>query len=182
MDHVYEPFLELVTPAGRILDAGCGSGRDSAAFARRGYEVTAFDGSAVLARLASARLGVTVLHRTFDQVDWRDAFDGVWACASLLHLPSGELEAALKRLTLALRPGGILFVSIKAGGFEGTREGRWFTDLTEAGLGGLLRSAGNLQLVRIWTTEEARPATTVAWINALARRVGSTGTAGSSPL
>ena len=130
MEHVYDPFLALMPPAGRILDAGCGSGRDAIAFVKRGFEVTAFDGSVELARLASDRTGLSILHLTFDEIAWRDEFDGVWACASLLHLPSRELQAALQRLVHALRLGGVLYVSMKAGQSEGEREGRWFTDAT----------------------------------------------------
>ena len=111
MEHVYEPFLALMPPAGRILDAGCGSGRDAIAFVKRGFEVTAFDG--ILwswYELASDRSGLRILHLTFDEIDWRDEFDGVWACASLLHLPSRELHAALQRLVRASSPGEFLYV------------------------------------------------------------------------
>lgn len=169
MEHVYAPFLELIPSGGKILDAGCGSGRDSAFFARRGYQVTAFDGSAVLAQLASERTGLRVLHQTFDDINWRDEFDGVWACASLLHLPGEEIGSALARIALALRRGGVLFVSMKAGRFEGTRDGRWFTDTTPALLQQLITDTGVLGPLRVWETEEARPELTVAWVNALAR-------------
>ena len=111
IEHLYEPFLALVPEGGRILDAGCGSGRDAAEFARRGYEVVAFDGSAEIARLASKRTGLKVLHLTFDQIDWREEFDGVWACASLLHLPSPQLQTALDRMIGGLRRGGVLYIS-----------------------------------------------------------------------
>jgi 2-polyprenyl-3-methyl-5-hydroxy-6-metoxy-1,4-benzoquinol methylase len=101
MAHLYQPFLELIPSRGKVLDAGCGSGRDSAEFARRGYQVTAFDGSAVLAQLATHRTGLDVLHQTFADTNWRDEFDRVWASASLLHLPSREILTALARLARA---------------------------------------------------------------------------------
>jgi SAM-dependent methyltransferase len=113
IEHLYEPFLALVPQGGRILDAGCGSGRDAAEFARRGYEVVAFDGSAEIARLASERTGLKVLHLTFDRIDWREEFDGVWACASLLHLPSPQLQIALDRMIGGLRRGGVFYVQSK---------------------------------------------------------------------
>ena len=75
MEHVYTPFLALIPERGRILDAGCGSGRDAAAFAARGYRVTAFDGSPKMARRASERTGLTVRTLTFDAVDWHEEFD-----------------------------------------------------------------------------------------------------------
>lgn len=171
MDHLYEPFLALIPPQGRILDAGCGSGRDAAEFARRGFDVTAFDGSAVLAQLSSKRTGLHVLHQTFDGMRWREEFDGVWACASLLHLTSDKLTAALARIALALRVGGVLFVSMKAGQFEGAREGRWFTDTTPVLLRELLIGTGSLEVTRVWETDDARPDTSVTWVYALSRRM-----------
>ncbi len=171
MQHLYEPFLKLIPAGGKILDAGCGSGRDSAEFARRGYVVTAFDGSAVLAQFASQRSGLQVLHQTFDDINWRDEFDGVWACASLLHLRSEEIAPAVTRIALALRSGGVLFLSMKAGQFEGPREGRWFTDTTPMGLRELLTHTEVFESIRVWEAEETRPEITVTWVNALARRV-----------
>jgi SAM-dependent methyltransferase len=169
-EHLYAPFLALVPRGGRILDAGCGSARDAAEFARRGYGVVAFDGSAEIARLASERTGLEVLHRTFDQVDWRDEFHGVWACASLLHLPSPQLQVALDRLVGGLRRGGVLYLSLKEGQFEGVREERWFTCSTAAGVRRLLTDTNALDVIRIWETVDARPSTTTAWVNALANR------------
>jgi 2-polyprenyl-3-methyl-5-hydroxy-6-metoxy-1,4-benzoquinol methylase len=170
MEHLYEPFLALIPPGGRILDAGCGSGRDAAEFARRGYDVVAFDGSAEMARLASERTGLTVLHQTFDQIEWREEFDGVWACASLLHLPSPQLQTALNRIVGGLRRGGVLYVSLKEGHFEGVREERWFTDSTAAGLRRLLADTNTLDVIGVWETVDARPRATTTWVNALARQ------------
>jgi SAM-dependent methyltransferase len=167
MAHLYEPFLALVPAGGRILDAGCGSGRDAAEFARRGFSVTAFDGSAQMARLASARTGLSVLHLTFDAIDWRDEFDGVWASASLLHVPSHQFGDALRRLAQALRTGGVLFVSVKAGDFEGQREGRWFSDHSPDALQRLFADTAELEVIRIWETDGVRPGLTTTWVNSL---------------
>lgn len=171
MSHVYEPFLELVPPGGRILDAGCGSGRDAAEFTRRGYRVTAFDGSAKLVKAATARTGLPILHLTFDAVAWRDEFDGVWASGSLLHLPKPEIPAALTRLTAALKPCGVLFASWKAGIYEGERDGRWFTDTTPEQLTSMLNEVPEVKVLTIWQTDDARPERRgTRWINALVSR------------
>ena len=169
MEHVYEPFLALVPRGGRILDAGCGSGRDAAEFAKRGYRMTAFDGSPQMAERAAARTGFEVLTMTFEAVDWQGEFDGVWASASLLHLPAESLRSAVSRLVQALRPDGVLFVSMKEGEFQGEREERWFTDTTPGALRALM-TANGLDVVNIWSTDDQRPGVTRRWINGLGRR------------
>jgi 2-polyprenyl-3-methyl-5-hydroxy-6-metoxy-1,4-benzoquinol methylase len=69
-------------PGGRILDAGCGSGRDSLHFLQHGHEVEAFDASAEMCQLASSLIGRTVLQKTFEDVDSVSDFDGVLANTS----------------------------------------------------------------------------------------------------
>jgi len=103
---LHERFLALVPAGGHILDAGCGSGRDSKVFLERGYRVSAFDAAHQLAGLATSHLGQAVATRTFDDVDEVACYDGIWACASLLHLAAADIPGALQRLLVALKPGG----------------------------------------------------------------------------
>jgi SAM-dependent methyltransferase len=149
-------FAALVRPGGRVLDAGCGSGRDSLAFSRLGFRVTPIEASAKLAALARAHTGLPVEVMTFDQIAWREVFDGVWACASLLHVPRAGLPAALTRLRDALVPGGILWMSFKYGAQERQANGRHFTDLDEAGARALIEAAGGLSLISLNVTDDAR--------------------------
>jgi SAM-dependent methyltransferase len=106
MAPLYEPFLALMPAGGRILDVGCGSGRDSLAFLARGYEVLAVDGSAAMVRAAAAA-GVSARRLRFQDLAFESEFDGVWACASLLHVPRGEITGVVGRVARALRPGGV---------------------------------------------------------------------------
>jgi SAM-dependent methyltransferase len=171
MSPLYQRFLPLLPPAGRILDAGCGSGRDLRFFAKLGYRVTAFDASPALAALAEAYAGQPVFRARFQDIDWRESFDGVWACASLLHLPAAALPDALRRLAVALVPGGVLYASFKYGHGEREDQGRHFTDLDEAGLSELLDRVDNLQLLGAWITPDQRPGRdNERWLNALLRR------------
>ncbi len=103
MESLYERFLTLLPEKVTILDAGCGSGRDSLYFKREGYQITAFDGSLELTRLASKALKHPVLHLTFQQIEFEKEFDGVWACASLLHIPRNEMSDVLSRLSNSLK-------------------------------------------------------------------------------
>jgi SAM-dependent methyltransferase len=177
MTPLYEPFLALVRPGGRVLDAGCGSGRDARAFLRRGYAVTAFDASPELARLASGVVGQPVGVLRFQDVAYEEAFDGVWACASLLHLPRAGVRDAVGRLVKALVPGGVLYVSFKRGAGEGERGGRHFTDYTADGLRTELNGCAGLAVVGVWESADVRPGREAeGWVNALARkRLGAGG-------
>lgn len=104
---------------GRILDFGCGSGRDSRHFLSRGYEVEAWDGSEVMCRLASAYTGLEVKQRRFEELDAVGCFDGIWACASILHLERRFLPEIFLKMERALRHGGFIYASFKFGEEEG---------------------------------------------------------------
>ena len=165
-------FLAQVPPGGRILDAGCGSGRDSRAFLDAGYVVEAFDGSTPLAELAGPLICQPVRVLDFRDVDWQAEFDGVWACASLLHVPWAELPGVVGRLVAALKPGGVLYMSFKHGrGERVAADGRFFLDLDEAGLDELLAAVPGLALVECWRSRDQLGGNRPDWLNALARKV-----------
>lgn len=171
MTPLYERFLPWVPAGGAILDAGCGSGRDTLAFRERGYRVTAFDASPELARLAETHTGQVVHVLRFEELEWQGAFDGIWACASLLHVPRGQLADAFGRLARALKPGGVLYASFKYGTGEHPRGGRHFTDLDEAELSRVLARIPNLTVLDTWQTPDQRPGREAeSWLNALLRK------------
>lgn len=160
-------FLQKIPAGGRILDAGCGSGRDARAFKDLGFEVEAFDASPELAKLASTHLGHTVRVRTFSDVSEVHAYDGIWACASLLHLRHAEIPSALHKLWSALKPGGSLYVSFKLGQGERQHNERHFTDADEAQLRAWFEVHQDLEGKEIWLTEDRRPGRDEHWINGL---------------
>lgn len=121
-------------PGLRILDFGCGPGRDLIAFAALGHDVTGLDGSAELARLARDHSGREVLAQNFLALDLgRERFDGVFANASLFHVPSADLPRVLAEIRESLTPGGVLFCSNPRSflkdweGFKGERYGTFLT-------------------------------------------------------
>ncbi len=171
MAELHARFLAYVPAGGMILDAGCGSGRDSHAFLAQGYRVRAFDASPELARLASELIGQTVATRTFDHVDEMACYDGIWACASLLHLREHEVPGALGRLWVALKPEGVFYLSFKLGEGERTHNGRHFTDATETRLKSWLPQLGDVESVEYWITKDLRPdRQEESWLNAVIRR------------
>jgi 2-polyprenyl-3-methyl-5-hydroxy-6-metoxy-1,4-benzoquinol methylase len=170
MEPLYNRFLPRVRKGGHLLDAGCGSGRDSQAFLDRGYRVTAFDASPELARLASRHTGQEVLVMRFEEIHWQRTFDGIWACASLLHVPAARLPGVMARLAGALKPGGTLYASFKHGQGEREHKGRRFTDLDEGGLAALLAEVPGLSSIETWVTGDLRPGRAAEpWLNALLR-------------
>ncbi len=170
MSPLYQHFFERLPRGGHILDAGCGSGRDSKAFSSQGYRVTAFDACAALVQHAREYTGLPIALRSFSDVDEKSSYDGIWACASLLHLPENTLKDALLRLWNALKPGGHFYLSFKYGTGEREHTGRYFTDATEERLKQWLDPITDVDSAEIWITEDQRPERNERWLNALIRR------------
>ena len=164
-------FLRMLLPHAYILDFGCGSGRDAKAFLDQGYQVDAVDGSPELCCMASELIGKPVKQMLFDDLSVSNQYDGIWACASILHLPRRNLVDVLPKISNALKTDGVLYASFKYGSYEGMRDGRYFTDFTEESLGDLMDEVPSLLIVDTWITDDVRPEREERWINTLARRI-----------
>ena len=151
-----DEFLSRVKPAGIILDLGCGSGRDSKYFLNKGYEVVAVDGSEEICKIASEYTGLCVIHSTFQDYRPDKKFDGIWACASLLHLSFDEVVEVMNRLSLCLNKGGCFYVSFKYGEFSDMRHGRYFTDMTKETFAQLLANVEGLKIELQKITSDVR--------------------------
>ena len=171
MESLYQLFLKYLPQGAAICDLGCGSGRDSKHFLEKGYTVAAIDGSAELCKIASAYIGREVRNITFDQIDYHEVFDGIWACASLLHVSSLQLPSIFEKIARSLKSGGYLYVSFKYGTFEGERNGRHFTDLTEDGLAGIIRQINDLQIIETAVGNDMREGRQQEkWLNAILKK------------
>ncbi|MDN3490684.1 MULTISPECIES: class I SAM-dependent methyltransferase [unclassified Pseudoalteromonas] len=171
MSALYNEFLPLIAKHGHILDAGCGSARDAMYFKQQGFTVSAFDASPELAKLASNYLQQAVEVKTFQQLNCTNKYDGIWCCASLLHVPKAELPQVFLKLQNALKPNGVLYVSFKYGTQERVHNGREFTDLNEEGLTALINSHTKLKILKQWQTVDQRPEReSEVWLNALLTR------------
>ncbi len=163
-------FLAKLPSGSSILDLGCGSGRDTKAFLDHGFQVTAADGSPELCALAAAYTGIPVRQMLFEELEDKNAYDGIWACASLLHISSAELPKIFRRIITALKPGGLLYVSFKYGSFEGERNGRHFTDFTEDSFAAFMSRFPELKTEDLWISADARPERSVErWLNCIIR-------------
>ncbi len=168
MQTIYAPFLEKLPPAAMIIDAGCGSGRDALTFTQLGFRVLAFDASEQLVQLARENTGIDVQCCTFaDFKTEPQSANGIWACASLLHVPYQNLAATFKHLATFLVPAGTFYCSFKYGDDQVQQDGRHFTNLNEKLLANVITNTG-LQVDQTWQSEDRRPERVgECWLNAI---------------
>ncbi len=165
-------FLERVPCGGRILDFGCGAGRDTKYFLDKGMEVDAIDGSDEMCSMASEYSGITVNKMLFEELDAIDRYDGIWACASILHLNKDELTLVFNKMITALKQDGIIYSSFKYGKYEGYRNERFFTDFDEETMTEFISRFPNIQIYKMWVTNDIRPGRSdEKWLNILLRLI-----------
>ena len=168
---VQDKFLEKLNPDAYILDFGCGAGRDTKYFLSRGYQIDAIDGSEQLCRIASKYTGIKVRQMLFQELDEKEKYDGIWACASILHLPKKQLREVLKNMYAALKSKGWIYTSFKYGEFEGERNGRYFTDFTTDTFKDFIHDMHGLKIEEQWITGDVRPGRgEEKWLNLLLQK------------
>ena len=124
-------FLSYLPNKASILDLGCGTGRDSKYFLEHSYKVTAVDGSKEFCKMASKFLNMPVRELNFLDMDYSNEFDGVFACASLLHLETKDLINVLELIHKSLKNNGILYCSFKLGNnIRIDEKNRLYNDMT----------------------------------------------------
>lgn len=171
MGDIYRRFLAAIPRQSHILDLGCGSGRDSKFFADIGHLVIAVDGSPELCQKATEYTGFPVRCMLFDELDFHEEFDAVWACASLLHVEKSKMHDVLKLVSNALKCGGTLYVSYKYGQNQRLQSGRLFSDYTEQDIPFLFNQENNLKCLEWWITADARPdRSNEQWLNILCKK------------
>ena len=172
MQSLYQPFLNLLPDFGQILDLGCGSGRDALAFKNMGYQIEAMDYSAELVKQASDLTGIEVRLQSFYDLDEINTYDGIWACASLLHCERHRLVDVLQRMIQSLKANGVIYMSFKYGDQDREKDGREFTDLNEQQAGELLDYFNQVSLAKQWISIDKRPDRTEQWLNLLWKKNG----------
>ena len=164
MHNLYELFINQLPQRNKhyLLDVGCGSGRDANYFAKQGYEVTAIDASAELIQWAeqhhmSSR--ITWVHLDFSSIEkqaWENKFTGIWACASLLHVPFLELPFIINSLLDTFTDDGVMYVSFKYGKGERVDEERFFCDMNESRWTTIVAKIPQVIEYKIWLSADKR--------------------------
>ena len=172
MTNTYKEFLKLVPEGGKILDLGCGSGRDSMNFMKLGYEVTAVDGSKELAKKASALLGKEVIASTFEELELKEKFHGIWACASLLHIKRKDLKIVLNNLYNNLEDNGVFYMSFKYGEKEYVDDkNRYFNCFTDESIISFINENTKYNILGLYITEDKLGRVNeVKWVNLICNK------------
>lgn len=169
MSEQYRFFEKHLKEKGTILDLGFGSGRDSLYFLNKGYEVFAIDPEEEFVRHGK-ELGIkNVYQMKAENINFINKFDGIWACASLLHVPSKSLKEVFEKCAISLKSNGIIYASFKYGNYEGERNGRYYLDLNEDTLSAIVNNT-SLKLIDITISQDVRPNKTEKWLNALLQK------------
>lgn len=164
-------FLSYLNEGDSILDLGCGSGRDTKYFLSKGYKVDAMDGSMEICKVASDYTGINVKCLLFNELDEIDKYDGIWACASILHLDRDDLIDVFHRIARALKDNGILYTSFKYSEFEGMRNGRYFTDFTIESFNEFQTNIPEFIIEKKWITSDVRAGREdEKWLNLIMRK------------
>ncbi len=167
-----ERFLSKLPPDARILDFGCGAGRDTLFFMQKGYNVTAIDGSPELCQIASDHCGIPVRQMLFQDLSEVEQYDGIWACSSILHLAKPQLAEVMNKMRTALKPSGCIYTSFKYGSFEGYRNCRYFTDFTEELFREFIRDIEGMSIDEQWVSADVRPGRSEEkWLNLILIRI-----------
>ena len=172
MTNTYKEFLKLVPEGGKILDLGCGSGRDSMNFMKLGYEVTAVDGAKKLAKRASVLLGKEVIVSTFEELELKEKFHGIWACASLLHIKREDLKIVLNNLYNNLEDNGVFYMSFKYGEKEYVDDkNRYFNCFTDESIISFINENTKFSSIDLQITDDKLGRTEeVKWLNIICKK------------
>lgn len=147
-------FLSYLQKGDKILDLGCGSGRDSLYFKQKGFKVKSIDGSAKMCEFSSRLLNERVEQINFLELNYENEFDGIFACASLLHLNNIDLLKVLRKIVIALKNNAYLYASFKYGSSERMKKERYFNDMTEEKFNNILNNIHELELIKTWKSEQ----------------------------
>lgn len=170
MSKQYQRFLPLLKNGVKILDVGSGSGRDACYFQKQGYQVTALEPSKNLCREIRKVFSGEIVCSNIQNYRPTERYDGIWACASLIHLQEEEILCFFKKIDMYLNDNGIVYASGKSGISTGeVEDGRFFLEFTEQLVEKILTVNKQLKLEQRWYTEDVSGRRGFQWLNVVLR-------------
>ena len=168
---LHREFTKNMPLGAKILDAGCGSGRDLLAFKNLGFDAQGIDASAELVEIAKKNSGAKVEHKNFSEINWKGEFDGVWCMASLLHLNKEEMKETLTKIADSMKEGGKIYASFKTGeGESSDPKGRFFSYYSIPELTKILEESKLFGNVKLSHGSDKLGREDTQWINLTANR------------
>lgn len=171
MDATRQRFAAYLPAESNVIDLGCGSGRDVLAFTNMGHNAVGLDAAEELVKLAKERLEIRAF--TGDMSTWTagEPYNGIWCCASLIHLNDKDVRSFFGKLDRNLKPGGVLYLSVKSGiQTSEDKNGVYQRNFTEDELRELVRSVPGLEVKELWYTEDGMNRDGFRWLNLIAQR------------
>ena len=169
LTETWEDFDHSLPRGAKVADIGCGPGRDTAQFNQRGFWATGLDYSIGILQEAMRRAPAPYLQGDMRTLPYApESFEGVWACASLLHLPRDQAPGVLAEIWRIMKPQGSLYLALKEGqgNYWDTKEGeRFFTLFQEDEMRNMLQAAG-FEIHRV----VINPGEDAPWLNIFARK------------
>lgn len=170
MTHLYEVFEKYLNENAQIIDVGSGTGRDSLYFTRKGYKVISFDASESLVEFSKLFLEDVRLE-TFESFNIDTLVDGIWACASLLHVERNDILRIMQKYVNFLKPHGVFYMSFKACDYDYIKDGRQFTCFTLNSMNEMINHLHDVKVVEIFETQDARQDRSESWINVILQKI-----------
>lgn len=172
LSNIYKKFLKY-KKKGKLLDLGCGSGRDSLFFKKQGFEVTSSDGFQEMCDEASKILQQKVICLDFRDISFNNEFDAVWACASLLHLKKSELNMVLNKIAQAMKKDAIFYCSFKYGDKEIIKNKLNYNFENENSFQERINTIASLEIIESFKTKDTLSDDRPNWFNVIIKKIST---------
>jgi SAM-dependent methyltransferase len=171
MGEQWKSFESILPPGGRILDLGCGTGRDIKHFLEMGFTVDGVEPSIAMANCARLKTGAKIFDLAAEQIAFAEEYDGIWACASLMHMRKPAFFHTLPKIVSSLKPGGHFYFSLKQGvGEARNADGRLVSFYEIDEIKGLFSRVANTQIVNQWVSKDLAGRSETQWLNTMVRK------------